>query len=142
MDLLRVAIMNVVSPEMSALRVWLIVVATFGFTSAAFAAEKTTAVWADGHSSTISDEELVGNTTAAPGAAYPEEAQKKKMSGSGVYELLIDKAGKIKAVAIVKSSGSGVLDNAAVTAFKRWRFKPGVFQSVRIPVSWSVNRVR
>ena len=126
---------------MSTLRL-LIVVAVSSFASGAFAAEKTTAVWADGHNSAVSDEELVGHTTAAPGAAYPEEAQKTKTTGSGIYELRIDKAGKISAVAIVKSSGSAVLDKAATTAFKKWRFKPGVFQLVRIPVSWSVNRVR
>ena len=127
---------------MSALRVLLMIVAAFSFTSGAFAAEKTTAVWADGHRSAVSDEELIGNTTAAPGAPYPEEAQKAKTTGSGVYELRIDKAGNISAVVVVKSSGSAVLDNAATTAFKKWRFKSGVFQSVRIPVSWSVNRVR
>ena len=127
---------------MSALRVLLIVVAAFSFTSGAFAAEKMTAVWADGHRSAVSDEELIGNTTAAPAAPYPEEAQKAKTTGSGVYELRIDRAGKISAVVVVKSSGSAVLDNAATTAFKKWRFKLGVFQSVRIPVSWSVNRVR
>ena len=110
--------------------------------STVFAAEKTTALWADGHSSGISDEQLVANTTAAPGAPYPEEAQKAKTTGSGVYELRIDKAGRISAVTIVKSSGSAVLDKAATTAFKKWRFRPGVFQSVRIPVSWSVNPVR
>jgi len=126
---------------MSTLRL-LIVVAVSSFASGAFAAEKTTAVWADGHNSAVSDEELVGHTTAAPGAAYPEEAQKTKTTGSGVYELRIDKAGKISAVVIVKSSGSAVLDKAATTAFKKWQFKPGVFQSVRIPVSWSVNRVK
>jgi TonB family protein len=120
----------------------LIVVAAFSFTSGAFAAEKATAIWADGHRSAVSDEELIGNTTAAPGAPYPEEAQKTKTTGSGVYELRIDKTGRTSAVAIVKSSGSPVLDQAATTAFKKWRFKPGVFQSVRIPVSWSVNRVR
>ena len=127
---------------MFGVRFLLLFVAAFSFTTAAFAAEKTTAIWADGHSSAVSDEELVGNTTAAPGAAYPQEAQKAKITGSGVYELRIDKAGKISEVAIVKSSGSAVLDKAATTAFKKWRFKPGVFQLVRIPVSWSVNRVR
>ena len=127
---------------MSGLRFLPLFVAAISFTSVGFAAEKTTAIWADGHSSAVSDEELVGHTTAAPGAAYPEEAQKTKATGSGIYELRIDKAGKISAVAIVKSSGSAVLDKAATTAFKKWRFKPGVFQSVRIPVSWSVNRVR
>ncbi|HSV62415.1 MAG TPA: energy transducer TonB [Chthoniobacterales bacterium] len=106
------------------------------------AASETTAVWSDGHTSAISDEQLIGNTSAAPGAAYPEEAQRTNTTGSGVYELRIDKAGKISAVAVVKSSGSAVLDKAALTAFKKWRFKPGVFRSVRIPVNWSVNRVR
>jgi len=110
--------------------------------SLAFAADKTTAVWTDGHSSAISDEQLTGNTLAAPGVGYPEEAQKTKATGSGVYELRIDRAGKTTAVTIVKSSGNAVLDKAATTTFKKWRFKPGIFQSVRIPVSWSVNRVR
>ena len=111
-------------------------------TPLSFAAETTTAVWADGHSSTISDEQLVGNTLAAPGAPYQEEAQKTKTTGSGLYEIRIDPAGKATAVAIVKSSGSAVLDKAATTTFKTWRFKPGVFRSVRVPVTWSVNRVR
>jgi TonB family protein len=121
-------------------RVLLFSLAAVTLSSATLAADKTTAVWADGHNSPISDEQLVGNTTAAPGAPYPEEAQKTKTTGSGVYELRIDKAGRISAVRIVKSSGSAVLDTAATTAFKKWRFKPGVFQSVRVPVSWSVNR--
>jgi TonB family protein len=105
-------------------------------------AREATAKWSDGRTSTLTDEQLVGNTTAAPGAPYPEEAQKTKTTGTGVYELRIDAAGKITSVAIVKSSGSAVLDKAATTTFKKWRFKPNVFRSVRIPVSWSVNRVR
>ena len=127
---------------MFTLRLGLIVIFALTFSDPALAAEKTTAVWADGHTSAISDEQLVGNTLAAPGAPYPEEAQKTKTTGSGLYELRIDRAGKISDVAIVKSSGSAVLDKAATSAFRKWRFKPGVFRSVRIPVSWSVNRVR
>jgi TonB family protein len=111
-------------------------------TPAAFAAEITTAVWSDGHASVLSDEELTRYALASPGAAYPEEAQKIKATGSGIYELRIDNSGKTTAVAIARSSGSAVLDKAAVTAFWKWRFKPAVFRSVRIPVSWSVNRVR
>lgn len=109
---------------------------------AAFAAEKTMAVWSDGHTSALSDEELIRYALASPGAAYPEEAQKTKAAGSGVYELRIDNSGRTTAVAIVKSSGHAVLDNAATTAFRKWRFKPAVFRSVRIPVNWSVKRVR
>lgn len=114
----------------------------FALSSATLAAEKTTAVWSDGHTSALSDEELMRYALASPGAGYPEAAQKAKMTGSGLYELQINKAGTTTGVAIVKSSGSAVLDQAARSAFLKWRFKPGVFSRVRVPVSWSVNRVR
>ena len=110
--------------------------------SAVFAAENTTAVWSDGHTSAVSDEELVRYALASPSAGYPEAAQKAKIAGSGLYELRINKAGVTTEVVIVKSSGSAVLDNAAKNAFKKWRFKRAIFTRVRVPVSWSVNRVR
>ena len=108
----------------------------------ALAADKTTAVWNDGHSSALSDEELMRYALASPGVAYPEEAQKAKTTGSGLYELRINKAGVTTEVVIVRSSGSAVLDKAAKNTFLRWRFKPAVFSRVRVPVSWAVNRVR
>ncbi len=107
-----------------------------------FAADQTTAVWSDGHTSSLSDEELIRNTLASPGPAYPEAAQKAKMTGSGLYELRINKAGMITSVVIIKSSGNDVLDKAAKTTFRRWRFKPGVFTSVRVPVSRAAKRIR
>ena len=80
--------------------------------------------------------------TASPGAGYPEAAQKAQLSGSGFYELQINKAGVTTRVVILKSSGKPVLDQAAQSAFLKWRFKPGVFSRVRVPVSWSVKQVR
>jgi TonB family protein len=111
------------------------------FGSAAGAATST-AVWSDGHTSSLTDEELVRNALASPGVPFPEEARKAKMTGSGLYELRINKAGTVTEVVVVKSSRNAVLDNAAKTTFRKWRFKPGAFTSVRIPVSWSVNPVR
>ena len=102
----------------------------------------TSAVWSDGHKSILGDEELMRYAVASPSAGYPEAAQRTNASGSGLYELRINKAGATTAVTIVKSSGNAALDKAATDSFKKWRFKPGIFQSVRIPVSWSVNRVR
>jgi TonB family protein len=109
---------------------------------AVLAADKTTAVWSDDHASALSDEELTRYALASPGPGYPEEAQRTKVAGSGLYELRLDKAGVPKSVVIVKSSGSAVLDKAATTTFRKWRFKPGIFTSVRVPVAWSVNPVR
>lgn len=113
-----------------------------GFASLIAAGEQTTATWNDGHTSPVSDEELLRYAIASPVVPYPEEARQTKLSGAGLYELRIDKAGTVANVAILKSSGSVVLDKAATVTFRKWRFKPGTFRAIRIPVSWSVNRVR
>lgn len=119
------------------------VVAILGmvFPLAAGAAEQTTAVWSDGHTSSLSDEELMRYAIASPGPGYPEEAQRSQLAGGGLYELRIDKTGKTTAVAIVKSSGSPVLDQAAKNAFIKWRFKPAVFVRIRLPVTWAARRL-
>lgn len=126
---------------MSLLR-FVFVIAIFAIIApVALAADKTTAIWSDGHSSALSDEELIRYALASPGPAYPEEAQKAKATGSGLYELRISKTGVTTDVVIVKSSGNAVLDKAAKNTFLKWRFKPAVFSRVRVPVSWAVNRV-
>lgn len=106
------------------------------------AEDKTTAVWSDGHTSSLSDEEMLRYATSSPPVPFPEAAQKANLTGSGLYELRIDKSGRVTEVAAVKSSGQKVLDQTALATFKKWRFKPGSFTRVRVPVSWSVNRVR
>jgi TonB family protein len=105
-------------------------------------ADQALAVWANGRVGSISDEEMTRNAISSPPAPYPEEAQKRNLTGNGLYELRVAKDGKVSQVAIVKSAGNRVLDQAARSAFLKWRFKPGVFVKVQIPVSWSVNRVR
>lgn len=127
---------------MERLLLLLVVAAVASFAVTAAAAEKTIAVWADGRTSTISDQELMGNAMTAPAAGFPEEARKAKLTGSGIYELQVDKNGSVSRVAVIKSSGSALLDGAARDAFRKWRFKPGVFTKVQVPVSWQVNRVR
>ena len=107
----------------------------------AAARDNTTAVWSDGHTSSITDEELMKYAVSSPGPGYPEEAQKSKVVGSGLYELRINKAGKVTDVAIAKSSGSPVLDQAARSAFMKWRFKPATFVRIRLPVSWAANKL-
>lgn len=127
---------------MFALRFFFVTVLAVSFSTVALAAEKTTAVWSDGRRSVLSDEELTRYAITSPGPGYPEEAQKVNATGSGHYELRISKAGTTTAVIIIKGSGNAVLDKAATRTLKKWRFKPGVFTSIRVPVNWSVNRVR
>lgn len=105
-------------------------------------ADQALAVWANGRVGSINDEEMTRNAITFPPAPYPEEAQKRNLTGNGVYELRVAKDGKVNQVTVVKSAGNTVLDQAARSSFLKWRFKPGIFAKVRIPVSWAVNRVR
>jgi TonB family protein len=125
------------------LRLFLVLAFLTAITADGVAAQPAaTAVWQDGHNSALSDEQLLHYAVTSPPVPFPEEAQKSNLTGSGLYELSVDKSGRTTAVAVVKSSRSKVLDQTAVATFRRWRFKPGVFTRVRVPVSWSVNRVR
>ncbi|MDQ6859791.1 MAG: TonB family protein, partial [Verrucomicrobiota bacterium] len=63
---------------------------------------------------------------SAPRPEYPYEARRQRLTGSGVAVLLIDPAsGAVANVSIVRSTGSPILDNAAISGFRRWRFRPG-----------------
>ena len=119
----------------------IVLMLAIAFPFATAARENTTAVWSDGHTSSLADEELMKYAVWSPGPGYPEEAQQSKIVGSGLYELRINKTGKTTEVAIVKSSGSRVLDQAARSAFMNWRFKPGIFVRIRMPVTWAARRI-
>ncbi len=55
---------------------------------------------------------------------YSEEARKARYQGTVVLEALFRKDGKIDIVHLVRSLGFG-LDQNAIDALKKWRFRPG-----------------
>jgi TonB family protein len=76
----------------------------------------------------------------APRLEYPYEARRQKITGSGVAALTVDPvSGSVTGVVMEASTGSPVLDNAAVTGFRRWRFKPGTVSSVRLPITYTLT---
>jgi protein TonB len=77
---------------------------------------------------------------SAPRPEYPYEARRQKLTGDGVVEMTIDPVtGNVRSVAMGKSTGSLFLDNAAMTAFRRWRFRPGTVSSVRCPITFTLT---
>jgi TonB family protein len=77
---------------------------------------------------------------SAPRPEYPYEARRQKITGDGVVGMTIDPAsGNVSGVAILKSTGSAFLDNAALTGFRRWRFKPGTVSSVTCPITFTLT---
>ena len=55
---------------------------------------------------------------------FSEEARKAKFSGTVRLEVIVDTEGRVRGIRVVKSVGMG-LDEKAVEAVSRWKFKPG-----------------
>lgn len=75
----------------------------------------------------------------APRPEYPYEARRQRITGDGVVAMTIDLAsGKVSEVSMLRSTGSAFLDNAAMTGFRRWRFKPGTVSPVTCPITFTL----
>ena len=77
---------------------------------------------------------------SAPRPEYPYEARRGKITGSGVCVMTVDTAsGAVTDATMATSTGSPILDNSAVAAFKRWKFKPGTVSKVRTPITYTLT---
>ena len=59
-----------------------------------------------------------------PNPPYSEEARKAGVSGVVEVDITIDAAGNVQDARVVKPLGHG-LDEKAVEAVRKWKFKPG-----------------
>ena len=76
----------------------------------------------------------------APKPQYPYEARSRHVSGSGVIVAQVDAAsGNVTSASVSQSTGSPILDNAATSAFRQWRFRPGTVSRVNIPITFTMT---
>ena len=74
---------------------------------------------------------------SAPRPDYPYEARSRHITGSGVAVISVDPNSGLAVDAMMEQSiGNPILDNSTVSAFRRWRFKPGRPARVRIPITF------
>jgi protein TonB len=72
---------------------------------------------------------------------YPRIARLNRMEGAGVFRLDVDpQTGTVTKVTTVETTGHQVLDDAAIQAFRKWRFAPGVIHAVKIPIRFSIDK--
>src|SRR5438034_991782 len=75
-----------------------------------------------------------------PMPSYPYEARQHRITGSGVIVANVDPgSGDVTSASVAKSTGSSILDDAAVSAFRRWRFRPGTVSKVNIPITFTLT---
>jgi periplasmic protein TonB len=55
---------------------------------------------------------------------YPVASARRREEGATQVQLHVDTRGRVTGVRIIRSSGSPRLDDAAVDAFRKWRFAP------------------
>jgi protein TonB len=88
----------------------------------------------------------VGGGVSAPAVIfkvdpeYSEEARKAKYSGAVMLAIVVDTEGKARDIHVVKSLGMG-LDEKAIEAVEKWKFKPGMRggQAVNVRATIEVN---
>lgn len=88
----------------------------------------------------------VGGGVSAPSVLYKvdpeysEEARKAKYSGTVLISLIVDTNGKAQNIRVVRSLGLG-LDEKAMEAVAKWKFKPGMKggQAVAVQATIEVN---
>jgi protein TonB len=78
-------------------------------------------------------------TVSAPRPEYPYEARRRHLVGSGIVIVSVDPiSGAVTDAEVSPSIGDAILDRAAVSAFRRWRFKPGTPARVKIPITFNL----
>ena len=64
---------------------------------------------------------------------YSEEARKAKFQGSVLLSVVVEEKGNPRDIKVVRPLGLG-LDEKAIEAVQKWRFRPGVLQNKAVPV--------
>jgi protein TonB len=72
--------------------------------------------------------------TFKPEPDYSEEARKAKHQGSVMIEIVVDERGLPRNIVVTKGLGLG-LDERAVEAVKKWRFRPGTHDGKPVPMA-------
>ena len=69
---------------------------------------------------------------------YSEEARKAKWQGTVVLQLVVDDQGRPQNLKVLRSLGLG-LDQKAIEAVEKWRFKPGMKDGKAVPVMATIE---
>ena len=77
--------------------------------------------------------------TYAPRPQYPYEARSRHVTGSGTCVVEVGPSGSVTSASMAQSIGNPILDNAATSAFRQWRFKPGSVSKVKIPITFTMT---
>ena len=87
--------------------------------------------------SSSAERKVKASAIHAPRPQYPVDAQGRHPTGHGVVLMHVDrKTGWVISAKMQQSTGSKLLDDAAIAAFSHWRFKPGSAAYIHSPITF------
>jgi TonB family protein len=69
---------------------------------------------------------------------YSEEARKAKLQGTVILYVVVDERGNPRDLRVIRSLGLG-LDQKAIEAVERWKFRPGKKDGKAVPVQATIE---
>ncbi len=67
---------------------------------------------------------------------YPYEARRRGWSGRGTFRAYAESNGKVSRVEVIRSTGHKALDDAVVTAARRWRAREARKLEIDFPIAF------
>lgn len=80
-----------------------------------------------------------------PEPAYPSFARRQGYEGRVIIRVRVSSMGSVGAAQVVRSSGYAMLDETALSAIKRWRFRPAqqggkpVEATLNVPITFKLR---
>lgn len=75
---------------------------------------------------------------------YPYSAKRRNVTGYITIQFVVDSAGKVGNITILKAKPKGVFEDSAKKAVQKWRFKPGYYQGepvatrIVLPINFNI----
>ena len=94
--------------------------------------------WVGGQPATPAQNVPLPQAIYSPQPIYRPEWAKQGVTGKGIVLVTIDpKTGIVTGTRMLQTTGSKLLDGAALKAYSKWRFKPGSVPQVKMPIEFA-----
>jgi hypothetical protein len=81
------------------------------------------------------------DVVSSPLPDYPVADIAQKREGFGLFRVMLDlKTGVVRGVTVIQSTGMQSLDSYGVGTLSRWRWKPGKWKEIELPIYISAYR--
>ena len=90
----------------------------------------------------VSGPSVSGVADYAPYPKYPIIARENHWTGSGIFMCRLRPDGTVSSVEVLQSTGHTLLDQSALDALRKWRFKVSGANKVNVPIRFAKRGVQ